>query len=150
MDLDTGEMLPINAILNILPLSTSFFYYLLFYHLPPALRHALFTLSQYAYRSLRPREKAIVMLWSHVTSHVMNLTWSGQFQIITNPASRGWLSHQLPDYLIFRINLPTFGSNFWINLSNQPFESTYAINLLIELAAPLACDTSLFLTNVRT
>ncbi len=55
-----------------------------------------------------------------MTSHVIDLTKSGQFQIITDPASQGWLSHQLPDYLTFRINLPTFGSTFWINLSNQP------------------------------
>ncbi len=34
-----------------------------------------------------------VMSWSHMTSHVMDLTWLGQFQIITDPASQGWLSH---------------------------------------------------------
>ncbi len=91
-----------------------------------------------------------VMLWSHMTSYVMDLTWSGQFQIITDPASRGWLSHQSLDYLIFQINLPTFGSTFRINLLNQPFESIYAINLFIKLAAPLACGILLPLTNVRT
>ncbi len=83
------------------------------------------------------------MSWSHVTSHVMDLTRSGQFQIITDPAPQGWLRHQSPD-------LPNQPSDFWINLSDQPFESTfrtnfsnqsfesiYAISLLIELATPL-------------
>ncbi len=69
-----------------------------------------------------------VMSWSHVTSHVMDLTRSGQFQIITDPVPRGWLSHQSPDYLIFRINLPTFGSTFWINLLNQPTQSAFSLN----------------------
>ncbi len=32
-------------------------------------------------------------------------------------------------YLNFWINLPTFGSTFQINLSNQLFESTFWINL---------------------
>ncbi len=40
MNLDTGKMLPINAFLSILPLFTSFFYYLPFYHLPPACSEA--------------------------------------------------------------------------------------------------------------
>ncbi len=90
------------------------------------------------------------MSWSHVTSYVIDLTWSGQFQIISDPASQSWLSHQSPDYLTFRNIFLTFGSTFRINLLNQPFESTYAISLLIDLAAPLACNTSLPLTNVRT
>ncbi len=55
------------------------------------------------------------MLWSHVTSHVMDLTWLVQFRIITDLVSQDWLSHQSP-------NLP--------NLSNQPFKSTFWINLL--------------------
>ncbi len=70
----------------------------------------------------------IVISRSHVTSHVMDLTRSGRFQIITDPASRGWLSHQSPDYLTFQINLPTFGSIFWINLLNQPTQSAFALN----------------------
>ncbi len=59
---------------------------------------------------------------SHVTSHVMDLTRSRQFQIITDPAPQDWLSHQSPD-------LPNQPSNFRINLSNQLFESTFRINL---------------------
>ncbi len=69
-----------------------------------------------------------VMLWSHVTSHMMDLTKSGQFQIITDPAPRSWLSHQSLDYLTFQINLPTFGSTFWINLLNQPTQSAFSLN----------------------
>ena len=45
-------------------------------------------------------------------------------------------------YLIYLI--------FSVNFLNQHFESTYAINLLIELAVSPAYDTSLFLTNVYT
>ncbi len=80
-----------------------------------------------------------------MTSHVMDLTRSGQFQIITDLAPRGWLSHQSPDYLTFQIILPTFGSTFWINLLNQLTQSS----LLIKSAAPLAYDTSLPQTYVR-
>ncbi len=47
----------------------------------------------YARRNLRSRRNAIVMSQSHMTSHMMDLTWSGQFQITTHSASRGWLSH---------------------------------------------------------
>ncbi len=90
------------------------------------------------------------MSWSHVTSNVMDLILLGQFQISTDPTSRGWLSHQSPDYLTFRINLPTCRSTFWINFLNQPFESTYTVSLLIEPTAPLACSTLLPLANVRT
>ncbi len=104
----------------------------------------------HALQSSRSRRKAIVMLWSHVTSHVIDPTWSGPFQIIPDPASRVWLSHLSPDYLIFQIKLPTFGSNFQINILNQPFESTYAISLLIKSASPLASGTWLPLTNIRT
>ncbi len=91
----------------------------------------------------------------------MDLTWSGQFQIITDPAYPEVdlvISHL--DYLInlpslgsiFRINLSNqpFKSTFQINLSNQLFKSTYAISLLIKSATPLACGTSLLLTNIRT
>ncbi len=70
----------------------------------------------------------IIISWSHVTGHMMDQTWSGQFQIITDPASQGWLSHQSPDYLTFRINLPTFGLNFQINLLNQPTQSAFSLN----------------------
>ncbi len=95
------------------------------------------------------RKLEVVILWSYVTSYVIDLTRSGQFQIITDSAPRGWLSHQslnLPNQPSdFRINLSDqpFESTFQINLSNQPFESTYAISLLIESAAPLTCGTSL-------
>ncbi len=58
----------------------------------------------------------------------MNLTWSKQFQIISDPIFRGWLSHQLPDYLTFWINFSTFGSTFQINLLNQPMQSTFLLN----------------------
>ncbi len=58
----------------------------------------------------------------------MDLTRSGQFQIITDPASRGWLSHQSPDYLTFEINLLTFGSTFSINFLNQPTQSAFSWN----------------------
>ena len=56
-------------------------------------------------------------------------------------SSQGCISYSSPD-------LPnlTFQITFQINLSNQPFESTYTINLL---AAPRACGTLLFLTNER-
>ncbi len=67
---------------------------------------------------------AIVISWSHVTSHVIVLTRSGQFQIIA-PEVDLVISH-----LTYLINLPTFGSIFRINLSNQPFESTFRINHL--------------------
>ncbi len=65
-------------------------------------------------------------------------------------SSRSYLVIRHLTYLTFRINLPTFGSTFYNNLLNQPFESAYAINLRIELAAPLACSSSLPLINVRT
>ncbi len=58
----------------------------------------------------------------------MDLTWSGQFQIITDPTSWSWLSHQLPDYLTFQINLLTFGSTFQINFLNQLTQSTFSLN----------------------
>ncbi len=65
------------------------------------------------------------MSWSHVTSHVMDRTRSGQFQIITDPAPRGWLSHQSPNlYLLDQL----FESTFRINLSNQPTQSAFSLN----------------------
>ncbi len=74
------------------------------------------------------KRELCVMSWSHMTSHVIDLTRSGQFQIITDPASCGWLCHQSPDYLTFRINLLTFGSTFWISLLNQPTRSAFSLN----------------------
>ncbi len=65
----------------------------------------------------------------------MDLTRSGQFQIITDPI---YLKVDLViSHLTYLINLPTFGSILRINLLNQPFESTYAISLLIKSAALL-------------
>ncbi len=63
-----------------------------------------------------------------MTSHVIDLTWSEQFQIITNPAYPE-IDLVISD-LTYLIILLTFGSTFWINLLNQPFESTFWINLL--------------------
>ncbi len=73
-----------------------------------------------------------------MTSHMMDLTWSEQFQIITD------LAYPEIDLVISHLTYLTF------RLLNQPFKSTYAINLLIESAAPLVCDTSFPLTNIRT
>ncbi len=69
-----------------------------------------------------------VISWSHVTSHMMDLSRLGQFQIITDLASWGWLSHQSPDYLTFQINLPNFRSTFQINLLNQSIQSVFLLN----------------------
>ncbi len=77
----------------------------------------------HARQSSYPRGKAIVMSWSHMTSHVMDLTWSGQFYIEID-----LVIHHLT-YLTFRVNL-----------SNQPFKSTYKIKHVIQSVAPLACD----------
>ncbi len=63
-----------------------------------------------------------------MTSHVMDLTWLRQFQIIIDLASWGWLSHQSLNYLTFRINLPTFRSTFWIHFLNQPMQSAFSLN----------------------
>ncbi len=82
----------------------------------------------YAHQSSHLRGKTIVMSWSHMISHVIDLIWSTQFQIITDLVSKDWLSHQLLDYLIFQINRLTFGSTFWINLLNQPMQSTFSLN----------------------
>ncbi len=96
-----------------------------------------------------------------MTSHVMDLNWSGQFQMITDSTYPE--VDLVISYLTYLINLPTFGSifrinfpnqpfksTFQINLSNQPFESTNEISLLIKSAAPLACGTLFPLTNVLT
>ena len=56
-------------------------------------------------------------------------------------SSQGWLSYLSPNLL----NL-TFGTIFQINLSYQPFELTYAINLS---TVSRACGTSLPLTNMH-
>ncbi len=69
----------------------------------------------------------------------MDLTRSGQFQIITDPAPRGSLSHQSPDYPTFRII-----SDFRINLLNQPFESTFWINLRNQPSHRIGGGTSLW------
>ncbi len=88
------------------------------------------------------------MSWSYVTCHVIDLTWLGQFQSITDPV---YLEIDLViSHLTYLINLSTFGLTFWINFLNQPFKSTYAINLLIKLVVPLGCGTLLPLTNVCT
>ncbi len=49
---------------------------------------------------------------------MMDPTWSGQFQIITDPAypEVDLVISQLP----YLINLSSFGSTFQINLLNQP------------------------------
>ena len=76
-----------------------------------------------------------------MTSHMIDLTWLGQFHIITYPKA---------DLVICHLTYLTFQ----IILLDQPFgltfESTYAINLLIELVAPQAYGTLLFPTNVCT
>ncbi len=87
----------------------------------------------------------LIILWYHMTSHVIDLTRSGQFQIITDPAPRSWLCHQLPDYLTFQIILPTFEKSFSINFFNQPTQSAFALNWWCHEA----CGTSLP-PNVRT
>ncbi len=56
---------------------------------------------------------------NHMTSHVMDLTRSGQFHIITYPEVDLSLIIRHLTYLTFSVNL-----------HNQPFESTFAINLL--------------------
>ncbi len=71
-----------------------------------------------------------------MTSHVMDLTWLGQFHIIMHLEVDLFINYLT--YLIFQINL-----------SNQPFESTYAINLLIKSVASLACGMLLLQTYVR-
>ncbi len=51
---------------------------------------------------------------SHMTSHVMQLTWLGQFHIIT---------HSEVDLLLIICQLTYL--TFLDNLLNQPFESTF-------------------------
>ncbi len=72
-----------------------------------------------------PRGKATVMLWSYMTSHMIDLTWLGQFQFITDPTYPELdlsISH-----LAYLINLLTFGSTFRINLLNQPTWSAFSL-----------------------
>ncbi len=76
----------------------------------------------------------------------MDLIRLGQFQSITDPAYPE--VDLVISHLTYLINIPTFGLTFQINLSNQLFELTYAINLFIKLAAPLACGTLFSLTNI--
>ncbi len=76
---------------------------------------------------LRDRSKLIKTISDHYWSRI----------------SQDWLTHQSSD-------LPNQSFDFRINFSNQLFESTYAISLLIKSAAPLACGMLLSLTNVRT
>ncbi len=54
-----------------------------------------------------------------MTGHMIDLTWLGQFYIITHPKAD--LVIRLLTYLTFQINL-----------LNLLFKSTYAINLLIK------------------
>ncbi len=91
-----------------------------------------FSLSSYDLKRLHTcwsshlRGKAIVMSWSHVTSYMIDLTRLGQIQIITDP------NYPQVDlvisHLTYLINLPTFGSIFWINLLNQLTESAFSLN----------------------
>ena len=80
----------------------------------------------HAHWSFCPKGKAIIILWSHVTSHVIDLIWSGQFYIITYPKVDLSLIIRHLTYLTkstFWFNLlnQSFKSRFWINLYNQPF-----------------------------
>ncbi len=52
-----------------------------------------------------------------MTSYMMDLTWLGQFQIITDPVYPK--IDLVISHLTYLINLPTFKSIFWINLCNQ-------------------------------
>ncbi len=61
-----------------------------------------------------------------MTSHVIDLTGLGQFQIITDPV---YLEINLViNHLTYLINLPIFGSTFRINFLNQPTQSTFLLN----------------------
>ncbi len=70
-----------------------------------------------------------------MTSYMMDLILLEQFYIITHPKIDLVISYLI--YLIFQIYF-----------LNEPFQSTYAINLLIALVVSLACNTSLFQINV--
>ena len=67
-----------------------------------------------------------------MTSHVMDLTKSRPFHIITHYKIDLTLIIRYLTYLTFSVNL-----------LNQHFESTYAIKLLIELTVLRACVTLL-------
>ena len=62
-----------------------------------------------------------VMSWSYMTNHVMDLTWSRQFYIITYPKVDLLL---IIHHLTYLINIPNplFKSSFQINFFNQLFE----------------------------
>lgn len=78
-----------------------------------------------------------IILLSHMTIHVMELTWLGELHIITHlEVDLSLIIHHLT-YLTFLVYLP-----------NQPFKSTYAINFL-ELVTLLACGTLLPQTYIR-
>ena len=70
-------------------------------------------------------------------SHVIDLTKSGQFHIITYPKV---------DLSLIICHLTYL--TFLVNLLNQHFESFYAINLLIKLATPWALNTLFLQTNI--
>ncbi len=55
----------------------------------------------------------------------MDLTRSGQFQIITDPAYPK--VDLVISHLTYLLNLPTFGSTFWINLLNQLTRSAFSL-----------------------
>ncbi len=58
------------------------------------------------------------MLWNYMTSHIIDLTQSRQFYIITYLKIDLFLIIRHLTYLIFLVNL-----------HNHPFESTFLINL---------------------
>ena len=89
----------------------------------------------HACRSSHPRKKAIVISSSHMTSHVMDLTRSGQFHIITYSEVDLSLIIRHLTYLINILNHP-----FKINLSNQPFK----IILHNQLSSSISRDTGLW------
>ena len=60
------------------------------------------------------------------------------------------LYHKLSQGKPFKNHLLSNLPNLFVNFPNQSFKLTSIINLFIELATLLACDTSLPLTNVRT
>ena len=76
----------------------------------------------------RPGRNDCVISWGRMTSHVMDLTCSGQFNII----------------IYLKIDLSLIIRNLiyltlLVNFSDQPFKSTYAINFLIKSAVLLPC-----------
>ncbi len=59
-----------------------------------------------------------------MTSHVIDLTWSKQFHIITYSEMDFWLIMHHLIYLIFLVN-----QIFWIKFLNQLMQLTFSINL---------------------